>query len=415
MSSVTLGLPINFFAVSSALGILGKTGKGSNNHTSWKLEYIVLGGLMMWTVVAFICGAIYPAIYGDNIGNKSISIVGNLCLVTTLLYYIAPLSVLLEIIKNKDAAGLYGPMIIMNLITSTAWAAYGYVFIGDVVIYSPNMFAMLISCLQLYLKLSYPSIDPTKLQRRMTIDYSNEGEDAKEPEPYRYRAGTITQDILCGDGTIAVVEFTEQEAVTRNRRSSTVTSIAERVLDVLDIIGPRRLPAEAAVELPFIRSGGSDDGSISTGSGTGSTTGGEGDFSFLRSPRGGRGRRRSVSGTAMPPAPMGMLPVITEDGAGSGSGGGVHSGDDSDHHSPTKDGYVRGLYDLERGAGGEEGVGHESPHTALLPEPPSTSLLQTITGAVQSAVRSRSSSRAPDFGGGPYYEAVDSHIDDGKA
>eukprot|EP00428_Durinskia_dybowskii_P063287 CAMPEP_0170372028 /NCGR_PEP_ID=MMETSP0117_2-20130122/9338_1 /TAXON_ID=400756 /ORGANISM="Durinskia baltica, Strain CSIRO CS-38" /LENGTH=116 /DNA_ID=CAMNT_0010626867 /DNA_START=48 /DNA_END=395 /DNA_ORIENTATION=+ len=48
MCSVTLGLPANYFAVSSALSILGKTGKGSNNETTWKLEYIIVGGMMVW-------------------------------------------------------------------------------------------------------------------------------------------------------------------------------------------------------------------------------------------------------------------------------------------------------------------------------------------------------------------------------
>jgi uncharacterized protein with PQ loop repeat len=210
MASVTLGLPINYFALSSALSILGKTGKGSNNLTSWKLEYIVLGGIMLWIAVAFVAGAILPAVYSGDVAAMSLTIVGYVCITTCMLYYLAPLSVLMEIIKNKDAAGLHTPMVVMNLITSTFWSIYGFAFVGDPVVYAPNMFAMLISGAQMYLKCTFPSIDPSKLQRRMTVNATvGDDEETKTQDseiPYRHRAGSITQDVLCGDGTVATIE-----------------------------------------------------------------------------------------------------------------------------------------------------------------------------------------------------------------
>eukprot|EP00428_Durinskia_dybowskii_P075837 CAMPEP_0170400168 /NCGR_PEP_ID=MMETSP0117_2-20130122/24356_1 /TAXON_ID=400756 /ORGANISM="Durinskia baltica, Strain CSIRO CS-38" /LENGTH=496 /DNA_ID=CAMNT_0010656903 /DNA_START=29 /DNA_END=1519 /DNA_ORIENTATION=+ len=397
MCSVTLGLPANYFAISSALSILGKTGKGSENHTTWKLEYVVVSGLAMWIFVAFVVGAILPAIVDGDVGDLAINIVGYVCIATCLLYYLAPLSVLMEIIKNKDAAGLYTPMVVMNLLTSTTWAAYGFIFIGDVVVYSPNMFAMLISCAQLYLKFAYPSIDPTKLQRRMTVD---NGTDSGEPEPYRHRTGTIVQDVLCGDGTIGVIEFTEEEAATRMRRSSTVASFAERLLDVIDIVGPRRIPIESSSESQGPNSSGSSDGdSSSVWNGRANVrmrvNTSDGDLSASSRSRSGTiGRQRMGS------EPIGVsLPAIAEEG-GISEEHHVSSGDE-EVGADVGSSYTYG----QREAGGV-GVGVGALRNdalpgvddtvALLPqEDQSGSILKSLSGLADTVygVRSRSSTR----------------------
>jgi uncharacterized protein with PQ loop repeat len=246
MCSVTVGLPANYFAVSSALSILGKTGKGSNTETRGMFDTIILIGFSVWMWVAFAAGAVGPAVYPEAASATSVSIVGYTCIATCMLYYFAPLTVLMEIIKNKDAAGLYMPMVVMNLITSTVWAAYGFIFIGDAVVYAPNMFAVILSACQLYLKCAYPSSDASDRAKGDDGTVTDDDEETKaDTVSHRPRSGSLTQEVLCGDGTVAVIEFTEEEAATRQRSSSsTLSTIAEKVLDVVDLVGPRRLPLE---------------------------------------------------------------------------------------------------------------------------------------------------------------------------
>lgn len=259
MASVTLGLPINYFALSSAFGILGKSGKVADNTTSWRLDCIVLGGIAVWVIVAFVIGAILPhTLAEDRKPSVATSIVGFTACVTCMIYYFSPLTVLLEIIKEKDAAGLYLPMIVMNLITSASWGAYGFIYIGDVVVYGPNLFAVLLSASQLVLKCVYPSIDPSKLQRKLTVvemasEFEAGDEEAKEGfaevprsprEHLRGRAGTLVQEVVCGDGTVGVIAFDEHDVAARNQRSNTVTSVAEILLDHIDLVGPARHPAD---------------------------------------------------------------------------------------------------------------------------------------------------------------------------
>ena len=52
------------------------------------------------------------------------------------------------------------------------------------------------------------------------------------------------QEVVCGDGTVGVIAFEEEEVVARNQRSNTLTSIAEIVLDSIDFVGPVRHPAD---------------------------------------------------------------------------------------------------------------------------------------------------------------------------
>ena len=73
MASVSLGLPINYFALSSAFGILGKNGKVSDSTTSWRLDCVVFGGIAAWVVVAFVIGAIRCK---EQKANVATSIVG---------------------------------------------------------------------------------------------------------------------------------------------------------------------------------------------------------------------------------------------------------------------------------------------------------------------------------------------------
>ncbi len=259
MASVTLGLPINYFALSSAFGILGKSGKVADNTTSWRLDCVVLGGIAAWIVVAFVIGAILPHVVADEQkANVATSIVGFTACATCMIYYISPLTVLMEIVREKDAAGLYLPMIIMNLITSISWSAYGFIYIGDVVVYGPNLFAVLLSTAQLTLKCVYPSVDSSKLQRKLTVvemanEFDQGDEEAKESyeeiprgpcQHLRGRAGTLVQEVVCGDGIVGVIAFEEEEVVARNHRSNTLTSIAEIVLDSIDFVGPARHPAD---------------------------------------------------------------------------------------------------------------------------------------------------------------------------
>jgi hypothetical protein len=174
MCSVTLGLVMNFFALSTALRILGgkkltpsggdavdKLSTTQNIDFAWQVEAIVLGGLSLWILVAFICGSVLPSALGSNANNVAVNLIGNVCCATSILYYVSPLSVLLDIVRRGDAAGLHAPLITLNLVATTMWSAYGLFYMNDVNVYAPNITAMAFSIAQLSIKAYYPSLGAT--------------------------------------------------------------------------------------------------------------------------------------------------------------------------------------------------------------------------------------------------------------
>lgn len=169
MFSVSFGLPINLFATASALRILGSRKFSSrvseeefiiNGQApidfAKQIEIILIGGVCLWIFVAFIAGSILPAVLDDPTATQ-LNLVGNICMVTSILFYVSPLSVLLDIVRKRDASSLHLPMILLNLLATTLWSTYGLFSMNDVNVYVPNMLAMALSISQLCIKGYYPS------------------------------------------------------------------------------------------------------------------------------------------------------------------------------------------------------------------------------------------------------------------
>ncbi|KAK4875208.1 hypothetical protein RN001_011630 [Aquatica leii] len=84
--------------------------------------------------------------------NKEVSIkyVGFLCCVMTIMFFAAPLTSLLYVIKVKSAESLPFPIIFMSFIVSMQWFFYG-VILKDTFIQIPNFLGCLLSGFQLSL------------------------------------------------------------------------------------------------------------------------------------------------------------------------------------------------------------------------------------------------------------------------
>ncbi len=169
MFSVSFGLPINLFATVSALRILGSKKVSSrvseedfvvNGQApvdfAKQIELTLIGGVCLWIFVAFIAGSILPRMY-DNPLSTQYGLVGNVCMITGILFYVSPLSVLLDIVRKKDASGLHLPSMLLNLLATTLWSSYGLFSMNDVNVYVPNILAMALSIAQLCIKGYYPS------------------------------------------------------------------------------------------------------------------------------------------------------------------------------------------------------------------------------------------------------------------
>lgn len=84
------------------------------------------------------------------------------CLTVAILgiYYAAPLSVMLGVLRTRDSSTLLLPLAIMNTVNGTLWTAYGFA-ISDYFIMAPNAFGALCGVVQILLCFIFPKKEKT--------------------------------------------------------------------------------------------------------------------------------------------------------------------------------------------------------------------------------------------------------------
>jgi len=93
--------------------------------------------------------------YEDDI-DKAIQVMGLLCCFVTVIFFAAPLTMLLHVIKIKNAESLPFPLILSNFFVSLEWFVYGCL-IKDAFLQITNFLGCVLSGAQLLLFIIYPS------------------------------------------------------------------------------------------------------------------------------------------------------------------------------------------------------------------------------------------------------------------
>ena len=108
--------------------------------------------------MAFVLRSAQPV--EDALRNSSLAIqvyalcAGNLILV---FYFMAPLSTLLQVLRQRDSSSLVLALSVMNTLNGLLWASYGIFALGDPLVWAPNAFGATLGIVQTVLKLTIPS------------------------------------------------------------------------------------------------------------------------------------------------------------------------------------------------------------------------------------------------------------------
>ncbi|XP_046391127.1 sugar transporter SWEET1 [Ischnura elegans] len=94
---------------------------------------------------------------------------GLICCSMTLLFFVAPFSVLTQVIRTKSSESLPFPLIVTTFVVSCQWFTYG-VLLNDQFVQIPNAFGCILSALQLSLFVIYPKSNITKSEKWSTKD-----------------------------------------------------------------------------------------------------------------------------------------------------------------------------------------------------------------------------------------------------
>ena len=143
--SVIIGTLVNILSYTTAMNLLGLHNR---QVAAGHIEKFLLVCISWYLLVGLLSSF-------DLISSHRVLVmVGYSALTSSLIYYLAPLSSLLEIIKTRNSSSLYYPSVILNMIASGMWFAYG-VSLGDLNLTIPMAYGLGLSIIQLGVKMRY--------------------------------------------------------------------------------------------------------------------------------------------------------------------------------------------------------------------------------------------------------------------
>lgn len=74
-----------------------------------------------------------------------------------VFYFMAPLSTLLHVLRQRDSSSLVLALGIMNTLNGLLWASYGIFALEDPLVWAPNAFGAALGVIQTILKVTIPS------------------------------------------------------------------------------------------------------------------------------------------------------------------------------------------------------------------------------------------------------------------
>mmetsp|Transcript_20038 Transcript_20038/g.18190 ORF Transcript_20038/g.18190 Transcript_20038/m.18190 type:complete len:222 (+) Transcript_20038:1-666(+) len=105
--------------------------------------------------------------------QQAITVIGILCCVSSLAYYAAPLSSVIQIIRTSDASSIYLPTVVINFVNAFCWFIYGIFGVHDLIIWLPTIIGALLAISEITIKLFYTYIIIKPVDNNSQLDVLN--------------------------------------------------------------------------------------------------------------------------------------------------------------------------------------------------------------------------------------------------
>jgi uncharacterized protein with PQ loop repeat len=137
-----------------------------------------------------------------------VTVLGAFCVISSLIFYAAPLINMIEIVKTKDSSSLYAPALVINGINCLLWFSYGLFGINAVIVWLPNIIGLTLVAVELGMCCIYSA----KAQTDSSVD--------NEPLP-DYAVYTSSRHMSTAD-TIFPTNFVEAQRSRKDRANSII-------------------------------------------------------------------------------------------------------------------------------------------------------------------------------------------------
>ncbi|XP_050426116.1 sugar transporter SWEET1-like [Adelges cooleyi] len=128
---------------------------------SSKKNHVV--NLMLLAMIVILL--VYTDVQTEQVVENAIYRVGLASCIMTMLFFAAPLSNLVHVIRVRNSESLPMPLIVMTFLVSTQWLVYGRILRDKFIMY-PNAVGCALSVVQLLLLIKYPR-RPTDLNCKL--------------------------------------------------------------------------------------------------------------------------------------------------------------------------------------------------------------------------------------------------------
>ena len=207
IASVTCGALTSLYSLTTSFYLLGKH---QHYQTMKVIENLLLLGLILWIIIAFLFGS-------SNVidHQMTITILGFIACLINICYYYSPLSTIRMVIRTKNSSSLHFPMLIMNFIGSSIWTIYGLYAIYDPFLFIPCGLGVFFTSILLFAKVYYHSSAPNLRKKDDEITLFVNGvvpvwdQSPLHPSPHDIQVtiGDYDQDISSHSSLSASVSF----------------------------------------------------------------------------------------------------------------------------------------------------------------------------------------------------------------
>lgn len=176
------GMVLSTYYCLTCIVLLGR--KRSSYEQSELYVYFFVFTVFFWGLMMMLEAIVYGRSDYDRL--QANLFIGYVACVGGTSYYVAPLSKMAEIVKNRDSSSLYAPTILINLTNATMWFIYGVIAVNDPVVWFPNFVGGVLSIIQLALVAVFPkkqALQEAGLIELSTTDISSL-QDSKIPSPH---------------------------------------------------------------------------------------------------------------------------------------------------------------------------------------------------------------------------------------
>lgn len=189
-------------------------GNGHEDSVRIKVESILVISACFWLFLIFITGIVMrDPVYSE----ERVTVLGAFCVVSSLIFYGAPLINMVEIVKNKDSSSLYAPALVINGINCLLWFSYGLFGIHAVIVWLPNIIGMTLVAVELGLCCIYTAKDHS----------TNDSSVDKEPMP-DYAVYSSSRHMSSAD-TVFPTNYVESQRSRKDRANSIIQITMDKI------------------------------------------------------------------------------------------------------------------------------------------------------------------------------------------